>query len=104
MRKYMDQEKRCDAHQADGITQKPPYRRRLIFTPGNAVIGDQACDADDGCSCRRARSHENVADHIPAVTQLNIDPEVPAQHVGCHAIAEGASHAANCATEGHEWL
>src|SRR5580692_50442 len=104
MRKYMNQKKRCDAHQAYRVTQKPPQTGRLILTPGDTVIDDQACDANDGCSGRCSRTQENVADYVPAATQPKIDPEGPAQHVGRRGITKNSSRTTNGAAEGHDWL
>ena len=91
MRKDMDKKKRGDAHQADCVTQKPPYRGRLVFTSDNGVIGDQGCDTKNRCPCRGSRTHDNEADHIPAVTQPQIDLGGPAQYVGRQAITKGTS-------------
>jgi hypothetical protein len=44
------------------------------------------CDTTNRCSCRGNRTHNNEADHIPAVTQLQIDLCGASQFVGRHAI------------------
>jgi len=65
----MDEKKRSDAHQPDCVTQEPTYR---------AMIGDQGNDAKKRCSCCRSRTQNNVADHILAATQPQIDLHLPA--------------------------
>src|SRR5258708_27330741 len=100
----MDEKKRSDAHQADGVTQEPTYCGRLIFTAGNAVVGDQGSDAKKRCSRGRSRTENNVADHIPAATQPKIDLHRPAQYVSRRAITQRTSRGAEGIAEGHERL
>ena len=85
----MDEKKRSDTYQADCVTQKPTHRGRPVFTPGNAVIGDQGYDTKNRCSCCRGRAQHNVADHIPTATQPQIDLRGPAQYVGCLLYTSG---------------
>ena len=100
----MDEKKRSDTYQADCVTQKPTHRGRPVFTPGNAVIGDQGYDTKNRCSCCRGRAQHNVADHIPTATQPQIDLRGPAQYVGCRAITESAPRGTEGIAEGYERL
>src|SRR5882757_3525931 len=91
MRKYMDEKKRRNTDQANSITQEPTYGRRLVLTPCNAVIRNQTCNAKNGCSHRRGRTHENVPDHVPAAMQFKIDAQGTTQQICRGAITKGAS-------------
>src|SRR5437879_2744650 len=104
MRKYMDEKKRGNTHQSNGITQEPTYRGRFIFAPVNAVICQQACGPKDGCPGGRSRTYKNIADHVPAATQPEIDLKSTAQHIRCRAITDGNSRSSDCVAEGYRWL
>src|SRR6266478_9653415 len=104
IRKYMDKKKRRNAHQTDGVTQEPAQSRRLVFAPGNAVIGNQAGNADDCCYYSGRRSYENIADHIPPAMQPKIDLRRTTQQVCRHPITESDSGGIDRAAIGHDWL
>src|SRR5260370_41937296 len=104
MRKDMDEKKRCNAYQADGVTQEPPQHRPLAFTPGNAVIRNQACDTNGCCYYSRRRTHQNIADHISSAAQPKIDLRRTTQHVCRRAVTDSNSTGTDRIAEGHDWL
>src|ERR1700691_4636903 len=58
VRKDMDEKRRSNTYQTDGVAQEPTYRRRPVFTRGNAVIDDQRRDTKN-CGSRRRRRAED---------------------------------------------
>jgi hypothetical protein len=100
----MDEKKRCNTDQSDGVSQKPPYCGPSVFTPRNAVIRNQTRDTNDCCRYGSSRTHQDIADHISPAAQPEINLRRTTQYVRCRAITESDSSGANRVAKGHDWL
>src|SRR3981189_775196 len=95
MWKHVDEKKWRDTYQANGVTQKPLERRRLVFVPLDVVVCNQTCDTNDCCSYSRRRTHQNIADHISSTAQPKINLRGSTQHECRRAITDSDASCAD---------
>src|ERR1700729_877543 len=100
MRKNMNQKKRRNAHQSDGISQEPAYSGRLNLAHGDASIRNKTGDANERRDRRSGRTYQYIPDHIAAPTKAQIDLQGAAEYVCRRAITSRNPGGIDCIAEG----